>query len=53
MDESSEIQTNQAFPLFFTWFSIAVMLTVVWVTHKNKYIQVSVILTNHYGFNFV
>jgi len=43
MDETSEIQTVQAFSLFFTWFSLAIMLTAAWITFKNKYIQVCII----------
>jgi len=44
MDETSEIQTVQAFLLFFTWLSIAIMLGAAWITLKNKYLQVCNIL---------
>jgi len=44
MDETSDIQTGQAFSLFFTWLSLALMLAAAWITCKNKYIQVCIIL---------
>lgn len=40
MDETSDIQTGQAFSLFFTWVSLAIILAAAWITYKNKYIKV-------------
>lgn len=44
MDESSEIQKNQALPLFVIWLGIALMLAMaVWISHKtNMYKQVCI-----------
>ncbi|CAI6345119.1 unnamed protein product [Macrosiphum euphorbiae] len=46
IDETSDIQTGQAFSLFFTWFSLALMLAAAWISCKNKYIQAFINYSN-------